>query len=202
MVLSCCVCVCVCVWLACSSFPHGKRAAVLLAILLTIGGFVLSCYMGNEFAIAIGFMVLLLALMTTCMKVPAMALNLAAVAALGNAGSHVTAAYDLYKLRKNIMGVETLCSTFATVINGDDDMFGAYYREYQKYCSNDLYTWHAGTGVVWICCGVVLFLVPTRRGGATKQDVDCHPEEPTTSYQNKCAIDWDRSDESSSIYQL
>jgi hypothetical protein len=135
---------------------------VVLAVLLTLGGFALTCYMGVEFGIAIGFMVVLLSAMTSCMKVPAMALNLAAVAALAIAGSHLTAAYDTYKRRKSITGASTMCSTFASVVNGDDDMFAMYYREYQKYCSNDVYYWHGAALVVWVFAGVIIFLVPTR----------------------------------------
>jgi hypothetical protein len=126
--------------------------------------------------------------MTSCMKVPAMALNLAAVAALAIAGSHLTAAYDMYKRRKSITGVATMCATLASVSNGDDDMFAAYYREFEKYCSNQVYYWHGAALVVWVLAGVVIFLVPAR---AASRMVDIREldhddqDEPTTEYKKQ-----------------
>jgi hypothetical protein len=170
-----------------SSFPHGKKAPVVLAVLLSLGGFALTCYMGIEFGIAMGFMVVLIAGMTSCMKVPAMALNLAAVAALAIAGSHLTAAYDMYGRRKSITGIATMCSTLASVSNGDDDMFAAYYREFQKYCSNNVFYWHGAALVVWVLAGVVIFLVPARAEPRMFdiRDLDHDQDEPTTEYNKQ-----------------
>lgn len=104
--------------------------------------------------------------LTSCMALPPLSLNLAAVAALANAGAHLAAAHSLYKSRQGLgaYACSRLKQALALYDGGstDDGIFSSYYAEYRKYCGNSIYIWNAVAMLVWVAAGIVIFLVPSR----------------------------------------
>ncbi|CAB9518258.1 expressed unknown protein [Seminavis robusta] len=177
----------------CCSFPHGKKNPVRLAIALTLIAWMISANLGREFAVGMGFMTTSIVMLSSCMKLPPMAMTLAAIASLANAGSHFTAVHSVWKLRHNMVGAGKFCRQFASVTNGDDDMYSAYIGEYNKYCSNTVYGVQAVAILMWVLAGITIFVASPRSdggsdGGETSNDVEAAryaaSGELATDYQN------------------
>lgn len=145
------------------SFPHGNNNFLISSIVLSIAGFAMALGQASILGMCLGLVVLVVMSLATSKPMPQTALVMAAVASLAIAGYQVVEMRNLYKI-SNSATIQTLCTSLMSMQQQtDDDSFKSMYSEYMKYCGNGymlVMLWHAVALVIWVACGVLVFLVP------------------------------------------
>lgn len=169
--------------------------SVILSIVFSLLGFSVSFGMDSVLGICLGLAVVTVLVLMSSMRMPPLALILAAVASLAIAGYQLVEMRSLYT-QANSYSIKLVCEEMSGMMEADDDfttlMMEGFYSEYTKYCGSaykKAMAWHGMAMICWMISGVLIFLVPradNKREAMLNLD---DGDEPVTDYEKQTESD-------------
>ena len=144
------------------SFPHGKNAVAIAPIVLAAIGFAMAFVKGSVLGMCLGLVVVIVMSLATIKPMPQNAITMVAIASLAIAGFHVVEMRFLFKMANSAL-VKNMCPIALSMKEQSEDLYNRMYSEYSSICGMGYkltMIGHALAVVIWIACGVLIFLVP------------------------------------------